>query len=315
MIARPSVHRSPLVAVLLLAACSPDLSLLSDQASFAGASAGGESASSAGTAGSASNAGSVGNADGGTAGALGGDSSSAGDNATTGGANDGGEPAGGGGASNDAQPPNGGAGGEQSRAPGITTTFEKDLPLLGDSAGGALFSDDCKDGEALAGVGVTIGAFLSQIHGICRTLSLVPSGNAAHGYAVKLTGDRALPAHPSSSQDTAINLACAEDEAVIGLRLAQQHYDLGADGSVPVIVRVWLTCAKLVLVEVDAKLGITWQGAKELAPASGSIANGTAWLVSSVAPAGLVASRLLGASGSWVDRVGFGVSRLDVVTR
>lgn len=246
---------------------------------------------------------------------VGGSNSGAGESATTGGDGDGGEPAGGGGASNDPSPSNGGAGGEPSRAPGIITTFEKDLPLVGDSAGGALFSDDCKNGEVLGGLGVTVGAVLSQIYGICRSLSLAPSSSAAHGYQVKLTGARALPAHPSASQDTAVNLACAEDEALVGLRLAQQHYDLGADGPVPVIVRVWLTCAKLVLVEVDGKLGITWQGAKELAPASGSIANGTAWLVSSVAPDGLVPSRLLGASGSWVDRVGFGVSRLDVVAR
>ena len=38
---------------------------------------------------------------------------------------------------------------------GIATTFQKDLPLLGDSQGGMSFTDDCKDGEVLGGVDAT----------------------------------------------------------------------------------------------------------------------------------------------------------------
>jgi hypothetical protein len=198
---------------------------------------------------------------------------------------------------------------------GVTTTFEQDLPLLGDSTGGSAFTDDCKDGETLGGVEVTVGAFLSQIRGICSALSLELSPNAAQGYRVKLTGERRLSGHPATSLDTPVNLWCPQDEALVGLRLAQQGYDFGNGDVRPVITRVWATCAKLVLVDHNGKLAITWQGAKELAPASGSYANGTAWLVSSIAPDGSVGSRLLGASGSWVDRVGFGVSRVDVVVR
>jgi hypothetical protein len=198
---------------------------------------------------------------------------------------------------------------------GLTTTFEKDLQALGDSAGGVAFTDDCKDGEILGGITLAMGAFLSQASGVCRSLSLEQSPNAVNGYRVVLTDDRALAPHPASTTDGLTALACPENEALVGLRLAQQHYTLSDNSSVPVTSRVWLTCAKLVLVERDGKWGVTWEGQKELAPASGSIANGTAWLESVSAPAGLVASRLLGTSGSWIDRLGFGVSRVDVVLR
>ena len=198
---------------------------------------------------------------------------------------------------------------------GATSTFEKDLPALGDSAGGAAFTEDCKDGEVLGGVTVAMGAFLSQARGLCRALSLELSANAPHGYLVALGKDRALPAHPTKSTDAPNTLSCPENEAVVGLRLAQQHETLSDNSVVAVTSRVWLTCAKLVLVDHDGKLDVTWEGAKELAPASGSIANGTAWLVSSSAPDGLVASRLLGTSGSWIDRLGLGVSRIDVVLK
>lgn len=198
---------------------------------------------------------------------------------------------------------------------GVSTTFNSDLPLLGDSPGGVAFSDDCQDGEVLSGLSVSMGAFLSQIHGVCRPLSLELASNAEHGYRVVLGAPRALGAHPEATTDPASLLACPNHEALVGLRLAQQHYTLSDNSVAAVTSRVWLSCAELVLSEHHGKLGVTWQGKKELAPASGSIANGTAWLVASNAPEGLVGSRLLGTSGSWIDRVGFGVSRLDVVLR
>ena len=299
---------------LLLSGCSPDLSLLSDDTSFAGVESGGDTTSVAGGAGGVGT--------GGSASAEAGEAASGGEGGSV-------------------PRADGGAAGAPSPAPcvatgaescndqdddcngivddgcpsGITTTFEKDLQVLGDSAGGVAFTDDCKDGEALAGVEATMGAFLSQIRGVCRTISLTLSANAEHGYQVTLGAARALDAHPETSPGTPTTLACPENEALIGVRLGEQNYSLGDGKTVPVIARVWLTCGKLVLIEQAGKLSVTWTGAKELAPASGSIANGTAWLVSANAPEGLIASRLLGAAGTWIDRVGFGVSRVGVVMR
>lgn len=198
---------------------------------------------------------------------------------------------------------------------GITTTFAKDLPLLGDSPGGAAFTDDCGDGEVLAGVGVTMGAFLSQIHGLCRPLSLELNDTAEHHYQVTLGDVRALTPHPGASPDWPTRLVCPNNDALVGIRLAQQYYGPSDGKNVAVTSRIWLTCAKLVLCEHGNALGVTWEGAKELAPASGSIADGTAWFTTSSAPEGLVGSRLLGTSGSWIDRVGFGVSQLNVVLK
>jgi hypothetical protein len=198
---------------------------------------------------------------------------------------------------------------------GISTTFAKDLPLLGDSPGGSAFTDDCGDGEVLAGVGVTMGAFLSQIHGLCRPLSLELSDHAEHQYQVTLGDVRALTPHPGASPDWPTRLVCPNNDALVGLRLAQQYYTPSDGKTLAVTSRIWLTCAKLVLKEHGEELGVTWEGPKELAPASGSIANGTAWFAASAAPEGLVGSRLLGTSGSWIDRVGFGVSQLKVVLK
>ena len=316
---RLAAHTSRLAAALSIAACSPDLSLLSDHASFAGANAGGDETASNGgfPSGGVSDSGGR-TAAGGEAGttASGGDDSES-------------PPADGGAAGAPAPEPCVSTGAETCNAldddcngvvddgcpSGLTTTFEKDLQALGDSAGGAVFTDDCKDGEVLGGVAVAMGAFLSQIQGVCRPLSLALSPNAPLGYQVALGKDRALAAHPTTSADEPRALACPDNEALVGLRTAQQHYTFADNSVLPVTSRVWVTCAKLVLVDHAGKLDITWNGAKELAPASGSIADGTAWLVSANAPAGLVASRLLGASGSWVDRVGFGVSRVDVIVK
>jgi hypothetical protein len=309
--------RTGCLALLSLAACSPDLSLLSDRASFAGASSGGENAVTSGGGGSAGSSG------------VGASVSAGGaTNETTGG--DGAEnPHADAGAAGATPEPCVATGTERCNEKdddcngviddgcpgGLTTVYEKDLPAIGDSAGGAVFTDDCKDGEVLGGVTVAMGAFLSQARGVCRSLSLELSANAPNGYRIVLASDRALSPHPATSTDAVTALACPENEALVGLRTGQQHYTLADNSVVPVTSRVWLTCAKLVLVDHDGTLAVSWEGPKELAPASGGIANGTAFLVSSSAPEGLVATRLLGASGNWIDRIGFGVSRIDVVLR
>jgi hypothetical protein len=335
-LSRFGAHCSAAALLSLFGGCSPDLTLLSDQASFAGAEVGsGGSARASGGSGGRAHAGNKAMGDGGAAGTSTPSSGEAGE-APIGAAGDAGAPPSDGGAGNA-----GSAGGaptppvcvvtgpetcngkddncsgvvDEGCPGGVTTTFQSDLPILGDSSGGTAFTDSCKDGEVLGGVSVAMGAFLSQIRGICRPLALELSTNAEHGYKVTLGASRALAAHPDASPDASTPLECPADETLVGMRIAQQNYPISDIKTVPVITRVWLTCAKLVLTDAAGKLGVTWQGPMELAPASGSMANGTAWLVQAAAPAGLVGSRLLGSAGSWVDRVGFGVSSLNVVMR
>jgi hypothetical protein len=198
---------------------------------------------------------------------------------------------------------------------GISTTFDKDLALIGDSPGGTAFNDDCKDGEVLSGVSAATGAFLSQIQGICSAMSIARATDAEGGYRISLGNPRPLAAHPETTSDTTTLLACPENEALVGMRIAQQHVTLEGGGVTTVSTRLWLTCAKLVLTTQDGKQAVVWQGAKETSPVSGSMADGTAWFAESKAPEGSVGSRLLGTSGAWVDRIGFGISRLGVVLR
>jgi hypothetical protein len=198
---------------------------------------------------------------------------------------------------------------------GISTTFDKDLELIGDSPGGTAFNDDCKDGEVLSGVTAATGAFLSQIQGVCSSLTVARAADAEGGYRISLVSPRPLAAHPETTGDTATSLACPQDEALVGMRIAQQHVTLEGGTVTAVTTRLWLTCAKLVMVTAQGNQSVTWQGAKETSPVSGSMADGTAWFAESKAPEGSVGSRLLGTSGAWVDRIGFGVSRLGVVLR
>jgi hypothetical protein len=198
---------------------------------------------------------------------------------------------------------------------GIKTTFERDMQLLGDSSAGQAFTDDCKDGELLTGVSVAMGEYLAQISGLCRSLSLQQSPNADHGYKVTLQAERTLGAHPPSGSSKPVRLACPEDEAVVGMRLAQQNFAPADGPSGPVTTRIWITCAKLMLSATTDQSQLVWAGAKEQAPLSGSIANQTAWFVQASAPDKLVASRLIGSSSERVERVSFGVSRLNLLTR
>jgi hypothetical protein len=308
--ARPRVT---LATLLALASCSPDLSLLNDDVSFGGGDAGGaaSSGSHAGIAGKAPDAA------GANAGGAGDDPKPEGGAGPLpeGGTDAGGVPSAG--AASVCMP----SGAETCNGKdddcsgvidegcpsGVSTTFEKVLPALGDSPGGGVFADDCKHGQVLAGVSVRMGLFLAQVQGICRQVTLALSSSAPLGYGVELSDVAPLEPHPAMNEDTQTQLACPENEAMVGLKVSEQHVTVGDDPSVTIIPRVWVSCAKLTLVKRgDDSLAIAWEGLKELAPASGSI--------SAVAPPGLVATRLHGASGSWVDRVGFGVSKLEVVT-
>jgi hypothetical protein len=198
---------------------------------------------------------------------------------------------------------------------GITTTYVKDLEMIGDSYGGSPFAEDCNAGEVLGGVSFAVGAYISQIKGVCYSLELKASPNAEQGFEVSLVKPRELPPHPTTTNDPIKALVCSPGEVVVGMRLSQQRLDFnGIEGIIT--PRAWLTCARLVLQKTGAALSVLWEGAKEVGPISGAYANeNTNWFVETKLTAPQVASRLRGQSGSFLDRAGFGVSELKVVYR
>jgi hypothetical protein len=198
---------------------------------------------------------------------------------------------------------------------GISTTYVKDLELIGDSYGGSPFTEDCNAGEVLGGVSFAVGGYITQIKGVCYSLELRPNSNADQGYEVSLVKPRELPPHPATTSDPIKALTCSPGEIVVGLRLSQQRLDFnGTEGIIT--PRAWLTCARLVLQKVESGLKVAWEGPKEIGPVSGGLANEyTNWFVETKVTAPLVASRLRGQSGSFIDRAGFGVSELKVVYR
>jgi hypothetical protein len=194
---------------------------------------------------------------------------------------------------------------------GLSTVFDQDLPAKGDSPGGNGFTDDCPDGALLAGVDVAFDGWLTQVRGVCRHALLELSRDTSSGYEVRLVDETALAPHPAQTSDTVSRLACVSDEALVGVRLSQQMATVSG-GTFTVIPKIWLSCAKLTVTKRGDDYVVDWQGKREMAPAQGSIANGTAWFAESTIPAGVVATRLLGAADGWVDRVGLGVSQLVV---
>jgi hypothetical protein len=167
----------------------------------------------------------------------------------------------------------------------------------------------------LGAVSFAAGGFITQLKGTCYSLRLKPNASAPQGYELELFAARELGPHPATTPDPVTTLTCSPGEAVVGLRLSQQNQDF--NGSAKIITpRAWLTCARLVLKKSGDALEVTWEGAKEIGPVSGSWVNENAnWFVETKAAAPLVASRLLGRTGDWVDRAGFGVSEMKIVAR
>jgi hypothetical protein len=196
---------------------------------------------------------------------------------------------------------------------GVTTTYMKDMELIGDSFGGDPFTEDCNAGEVLGAVSFAAGGLITQLKGICYSLRLKPSANAAEGYELELFAPRELGPHPTTTPDMVTTLSCSPGEAVVGVRLSQQNHDFG--GTLKVITpRAWLTCARLVLSKDGDTLSVKWEGAKQVGPVSGGFVDENAnWFVETRAEAPFVASRLLGRTGDWVDRVGIGTSEVKIV--
>lgn len=195
---------------------------------------------------------------------------------------------------------------------GLSTVFDKDLPEIGDSPGGSKFVDDCSDGAVLGGIKLGVDGFLGQVQGICRKLTLQLSPNADSGYEVKLSSDVTLAAHPPTTENPVVTATCPENETLVGLRLSQQNTTLAGGAMAVIIPQVTLSCAKLTLSKQGDGYVVSWEGKRELAPVSGTHANNMAWFVETVVTSGTVATRLGGASGSWIDRLGLGISKVVI---
>ncbi|HYP90517.1 MAG TPA: hypothetical protein VEQ59_20240, partial [Polyangiaceae bacterium] len=190
---------------------------------------------------------------------------------------------------------------------GINTVFESELATIGDSPGGSAFSEDCGEGEILTGVQVAMGPFLTQVQGICRKLGVALTTNAM-GYDVALGAEAMLAPYPATTKDATTAMKCGANEAVVGVGVAQQNLQSDT-GTFVIIPEVWLSCAKLSLVPSgDDDYYLDWQDAYDLDSVFGTMSDNSSWYEYSEVPTGQVATRLLGASGAWLDRLGFGVS-------
>jgi hypothetical protein len=192
----------------------------------------------------------------------------------------------------------------------VSLELESELALIGDSPGGSAFSEDCAEGEALIGVQLAMGAFLSQIQGVCGKLSLTLRTDAA-GYRVIVGAGGTLAPHPETSPDIQAMMRCPANEVLVGLGIAQQNLE-SATGTFVVISEIWVSCAPLSVVQSDSDYYLDWHDAYDFASIVGSMSDDSAWYAYSEVPTGRLATRLNGASGAWIDRLGFGVSNPSV---
>lgn len=188
----------------------------------------------------------------------------------------------------------------------ISTIFQSDLTLLGDSPGGSPFSDDCGAGEVLVGAQVAMGAFLTQVQGLCGKLSVALNQDAT-GYEMVIASGALLTAHPETSADQPVVMTCPNGEALVGVGVAQQ-YAASATQTYVIIPEIWLSCAQLSLAQSGSDYYVDWDDSHDLESVYGSMAGDTDWYQYSEVPVGQLATRLRGASGVWIDRLGLGVS-------
>lgn len=182
---------------------------------------------------------------------------------------------------------------------------------LGGSTGGNYFGEQCEPGEVLTGIKAGLGAWVDQLTGVCSSVTIAAdTSHSPYSYGLALSAPRDLTPHPETTPSAATKLACPADRAVVGLRIAQQN-----DGDKQVVSRIWITCARLALDSTDKGYVIAVREPAEIGPLSGEIANDTAWFEKDIAPVPQVAVRLIGSSGSWIDRVGLGTGTASVGLR
>jgi hypothetical protein len=191
----------------------------------------------------------------------------------------------------------------------LAWTLQQDRPQLGDSTGGSYFGEQCAAGEVLTGIKAAFGLWLDQLTGVCSSFEVKPdTSKTPYTYQVLLSSARDLSPHPETTSSAVAPLSCPENQALVGLRIAQQTSNAST-----VIPRIWISCAALTLSKGASGYGVAWQSAAEIGPLSGSYANDTAWFEQDTAPTTQAPVRLIGASGFWVDRTGFATGTLSVV--
>ena len=184
---------------------------------------------------------------------------------------------------------------------------------LGDSQGGSEFSDTCAGDEALAGINLAVGAWVDQVQGVCRKLTLVTAPDRSpYEYSVLLGAPRTLAAHPEVSASPRQDLICSGNALLVGVRISQQSS--GSPASV-VVPQIWLNCAEPIL-KVDATPpSISWQSLSTIGPASGSYANQTAYFEEDAIKSPQILVGLQGSSGNWLDRIGVASANVAVLFR
>jgi hypothetical protein len=189
-------------------------------------------------------------------------------------------------------------------------------PALGDSPGGDEFSETCDGDELLVGVRVGSGAWVDQVRGVCRKVTLAyDQGKKPYEYTLALGASRELAPHPASTTSPIRDLVCSGNKILVGLRISEQWYTAPTGEKKAVIPTIWATCAEPALDLGATPPRLAWQSSAEIGPITGSLADNTAWFAKDAVESPTVHVGLHGGAGSWVDRVGLSSATMGVVFR
>jgi hypothetical protein len=185
---------------------------------------------------------------------------------------------------------------------------------LGDSPGGTVFADTCAADELLVGLSLGVGAWLDQSSAICQHFSLHTNTQVTpYRYSLGLGAKRSLAPHPLSTTSVVNELVCRDGTVMVGLRISQQHSAFGQVFDSVVIPQLAIRCAEPAMRLDPQNPRLEWQGAVEVGPVSGQIANSSAWFETDQLQSNELLVGFHGASGSWLDRLGLTASAVHVV--
>jgi hypothetical protein len=187
---------------------------------------------------------------------------------------------------------------------------------LGDSTGGGEFLESCANDEVLVGLNVATNGWVYQVTGICRKFMLqVDTAKTPYEYSFAFGETRELAPHPEDTTGEVKSLLCAEDQALVGLRVSQQTYTSSAGVSYVVIPSVWAYCAEPKLAVAGGDASVVWQDPVMIGPAEGHGAEATDWSAEDQIVSPKFSVILHGTSGKWLDRIGLGTSEIAVTLR